>query len=82
MSAFIERLLARAIEKPCFRKVKSLFQNRVFRPPNRQPKFSTSFYLLGFVGADIIKIEKDCWFAVLTSKQVNSFNEHLSKREI
>jgi hypothetical protein len=41
-----------------------------------------TFYLLGFVGADIIKIEKDCWFAVLTSKQVNSFNEHLSKREI
>jgi hypothetical protein len=37
------------------------------------------FCLLAFVDSDVIGLEKDCWFAMLTSKQIDSLNRHLSE---
>jgi hypothetical protein len=37
------------------------------------------FYLLGFVSAEVIGVEKNCWFALLTSKQIDSVNRNLSE---
>jgi hypothetical protein len=36
------------------------------------------FYLLGFVGADVIGLGKDVWFAVLDSDQIETLNQYLS----
>jgi hypothetical protein len=35
------------------------------------------FVLLGFVGSDVLELDKDCWFAMLTSKQIDSVNKSL-----
>lgn len=37
------------------------------------------FCLLGFVSAEVLAVEKDCWFALLTSKQIDSMNRYLSE---
>ena len=37
------------------------------------------FYLLGFVNAEVIGLEKNCWFALLTLKQIDSVNRNLSE---
>ena len=36
------------------------------------------FYLLGFVPADVVGLEKDIWFAALNSEQVESIDQYLS----
>jgi hypothetical protein len=37
------------------------------------------FYLLGFVNGKVLGLEKDCWFALLTMKQIDSVNIILSE---
>ena len=39
------------------------------------------FYLLAFVNSDVIGVEKDGWFAMLTSKQIDLLNKHLSENK-
>ena len=39
--------------------------------------FEEKFHLLGFVNAEVIELEKNCWFALLTLKQVDSVNRAL-----
>jgi hypothetical protein len=38
------------------------------------------FHLLGFVNNDIISLDKDVWYTLLDSDQVNSLNEYLKQR--
>jgi hypothetical protein len=37
------------------------------------------FVLLGFVGSDVLELDKDCWFALLTSTQIDSVNRSLNE---
>jgi hypothetical protein len=37
------------------------------------------FYLLGFVKAEFIGLDKDVWFALLDSKQLDSLNAYLAE---
>lgn len=39
------------------------------------------YFLLGFVGAEVLKIEKDCWFAVLSLEQIDYLERHFSDRQ-
>jgi len=36
------------------------------------------FHLLGFVGAEVVRLGKDVWFAVLDAGQIYSLNQYLS----
>ena len=38
------------------------------------------YYLLGFVGAEVLKMAKDCWFAVLTLEQIGYLDNYFSQR--
>jgi hypothetical protein len=35
------------------------------------------FFLLGFSKGEDIELEKDCWLAILSQRQIDSLNEHL-----
>jgi len=37
------------------------------------------FYLLGFINGKVLGLEKNCWFALLTMKQIDSVNRNLSE---
>jgi hypothetical protein len=39
-----------------------------------------SYYLLGFVSAEVLRIKKCCWYAILTSEQILYLNRCFSKR--
>ena len=36
-----------------------------------------TYYLLGFVSADVVRFKKDVWFTILSNEQIKSVEEHL-----
>jgi len=37
-----------------------------------------TYYVLGFVPADVVRLKKDVWFSKLSSKQITSVEKYLS----
>ncbi len=45
-----------------------------------QPLSEEKFYILGFVSSEVLQIEDECWFIMLTKKQITNLTRFFSNR--